>query len=87
MVSGQQSYNLGFMADPQRTLAFPRRLGTRVEACDADRPYSFRTLNLKASNVLCNQNSNKFSANPRMRATVRSPRRGSNTSLRPSFRW
>ena len=25
VVSGQQSYNLSGMADPQRTLAFPRR--------------------------------------------------------------
>ena len=26
VMSGQQSYNLTGMADPQRTLAFPRRL-------------------------------------------------------------
>src|SRR5260370_33901822 len=32
---------------PTAQLAFPRRPGARVEACDADRLYSFRTLNLK----------------------------------------
>ena len=63
VVSGQQSYNLTG-SRPTAHAGIPTTTRTRVEACDADRLYCFRTLNLKTSNVLCNQNSNKPNANP-----------------------
>jgi len=64
VMGGQQSYNLTGMGRPTAHAGIPTTTRTRVEACDADRLYSFRTLNLKTSNVLCNQNSNKPNANP-----------------------
>ena len=47
VVSGQQSYILSWHGRPTAHAGIPTTTRTRVEACDADRLYSFGTLNLK----------------------------------------